>query len=162
MFETAHTPAVPDAPLRRHKPIRIRVQPTPEAVHVARRTFAKAVREAQLPLSSSRLADAVLCAAEVLANAERHTQRLCELTAYWTGSHLHVEVADSSPEVPEKLVPAPSSRSGRGLLMVHVYADRWGIRPPVSAKDGWTKAVWFEIGPEAPPEPLPGQVGGAC
>ncbi|WP_431783403.1 ATP-binding protein [Streptomyces chumphonensis] len=58
---------------------------------------------------------------------------------------LRVEVTDSRPERgivhPANAPGPPDAESGRGLLLVAVYAARWGC----VCRDALTKTVWAEV-----------------
>ena len=54
---------------------------------------------------------------------------------------LRVEVHDGDPEQPGSVTEPPAdSESGRGLLLVDVLADRWGVDEVVGGK-----RLWFEL-----------------
>lgn len=100
------------------------------------------------------LADtAELLASELLANALQHTGGGAALEArLGLDGRLRVEVRDGGARLPQLPRPrrAPeTATSGRGLLLVEVLADGWGVRRHA---DG--KITWFEL---APPRPQPGR-----
>lgn len=61
------------------------------------------------------------------------------------GSAVRIEVTDTRPErrPPHPAAePVPAdAESGRGLLLVAAYAERWGCE----ARDAYTKTVWAEV-----------------
>ncbi|MGH3325152.1 MAG: ATP-binding protein [Streptomyces sp.] len=96
--------------------------------------------------------DAQLLVSELFTNAVRHTASekvSCEL---WViGVRLHLEVTDQGGG-PHPLQPRPTGsvdtdgESGRGLLLVSVLADEWGIRPGGLARGPRRgHAVWAEL-----------------
>ena len=57
------------------------------------------------------------------------------------GPVLRVEVEDVSERLPAEMSTPPwQQESGRGLLLVEVLAERWGVEPLPSGK-----RVWFEV-----------------
>ncbi|WP_329166304.1 MULTISPECIES: ATP-binding protein [unclassified Streptomyces] len=85
--------------------------------------------------------------AELAANAATHGHvrgRGFRLTLMWCGaSVLRIEVTDARPErLPQLGRPHPrEAESGRGLLLVEAYADRWGTYVGPSP----CKTVWAEL-----------------
>ncbi|MFI5568684.1 ATP-binding protein [Streptomyces sp. NPDC051740] len=90
--------------------------------------------------------------AELAANAATHGRlpgRSFRLTLYVVGATLRIEVTDTRGErMPEPQVPYPEAESGRGLLLVEVLADRWGVAEGRFPR----KTVWAELS-FTPPEP---------
>jgi serine/threonine-protein kinase RsbW len=96
--------------------------------------------------------DAQLLVSELFTNAVRHTASekvSCEL--WLVGPRLCLEVTDQGGG-PHPMAPRPGGpvdadgESGRGLLLVSVLADDWGIRP--GSFDGGPRrghAVWAEM-----------------
>ncbi|MFF1925976.1 SpoIIE family protein phosphatase [Streptomyces sp. NPDC058221] len=93
---------------------------------------------------------AVLLATELLGNVLVHTDQDGSLTAYVTGEtgrrRLLVEVMDRGDELPHQRTPGELASSGRGLLLLDILADQWGVRPEPEGK-----TAWFALA-EAPPE----------
>ena len=56
------------------------------------------------------------------------------------GVGLRVGVSDSDPRVPAPLVTGSEAESGRGLRLVELLSDAWGV----DAHDGG-KQVWFRL-----------------
>jgi serine phosphatase RsbU (regulator of sigma subunit)/anti-sigma regulatory factor (Ser/Thr protein kinase) len=85
-----------------------------------------------------------LLVSELLANVLVHTdQDAALLVEVWDTTperRLHVEVADRSDDLPHKRSPGEMSSSGRGLILMDVLADQWGVHP---RGDG--KCIWFEL-----------------
>ncbi len=88
------------------------------------------------------------------------------------GRTLRVQVSDSSDELPHRRSPGELASSGRGLMLLGMLADRWGVDPR-----GEGKCIWFhmretgltkngneaEVGtagnPDLGPDPDPGSDG---
>ncbi|MFG2452664.1 ATP-binding protein [Streptomyces sp. NPDC048512] len=94
-------------------------------------------------------------AAELASNAVRHGSlpgRDFRLALLLLPYALRVEVTDTRPERrPEPASTVPQSLdvpSGRGLLLVEAYAERWGWE----CRDAYTKTVWGEVVLPSSPE----------
>jgi len=57
---------------------------------------------------------------------------------------VRLSVQDRSSVWPRRRSPGEAATSGRGLLMIDVLSEHWGVEP---RGDG--KAVWCEFGPAA-------------
>lgn len=57
------------------------------------------------------------------------------------GDRLYVEVWDSSSQLPVMLPSGSEEESGRGLLLVEMLSNRWGVYRPESGG----KIVWAEL-----------------
>lgn len=94
--------------------------------------------------------DAQLLVSELFTNAVRHTASekvSCEL--WLVGLRLCLEVTDQGGG-PDPLEPRPGTadadgESGRGLLLVSVLADDWGIRRNLDGGPGSGHSVWAEL-----------------
>ncbi|MGW6458812.1 ATP-binding SpoIIE family protein phosphatase [Streptomyces sp. NPDC055078] len=60
---------------------------------------------------------------------------------------LRVEVTDASDDLPHKRCPGELASSGRGLMLMEMLADAWGVDPR-----GEGKSIWFELYEAAAPE----------
>jgi anti-sigma regulatory factor (Ser/Thr protein kinase) len=84
-----------------------------------------------------------LVADELITNALMHTEGSAVVTLRaFTGSErrLRVEVEDSSSALPRRREAGESGVSGRGLLLVELLTDVWGVEAR-----GGGKAVWCEF-----------------
>ncbi|WP_371578770.1 SpoIIE family protein phosphatase [Streptomyces sp. NBC_01314] len=94
---------------------------------------------------------AVLLVSEMLTNVLVHTDADALLVAEMTGDggkrRMRVEVTDASDDLPHKRHPGELASSGRGLVLMDVLADAWGVDP---RGDG--KSIWFELYEAAPPD----------
>lgn len=85
---------------------------------------------------------AVLLVSELVTNVVRHTGgSRCELSVRLAEGKLHVEVVDSSAEIPRPGSPGPDDQGGRGLVLVDAVAERWGAHPGPDPG----KTIWFEL-----------------
>ncbi|MEV4186823.1 ATP-binding protein [Streptosporangium canum] len=113
----------------------------PESVSTARHRVRELLGEGH-PASD----DVVLLVSEVVTNSVVHSGsggggRVAMTVAVSSGAVL-VEVSDagsglSAPHVRNE----PDAESGRGMFLVDLLADRWGIRDD----DGGPRTVWFEV-----------------
>jgi hypothetical protein len=55
-----------------------------------------------------------------------------------------VQVRDGSPALPTPRTPGDDDESGRGLSLVNLIANTWGV-DAVQDKHGLGKQVWFEL-----------------
>ena len=86
---------------------------------------------------------AVLLVSELVTNVVLHAQAFpafMMLRLETADSWLRIEVHDADPSWPRPRTPGCLEESGFGIQLVHVLADRWGVRevPP-------GKAVWAEL-----------------
>ncbi|MDX3638831.1 SpoIIE family protein phosphatase [Streptomyces sp. MB09-02B] len=94
---------------------------------------------------------AVLLVSEMLTNVLVHTDADALLVAEMTGDggrrRMRVEVTDASDDLPHKRHPGELASSGRGLVLMDMLADAWGVDP---RGDG--KSIWFELYETLPPD----------
>ncbi|MET7905123.1 SpoIIE family protein phosphatase [Streptomyces sp. NPDC005336] len=92
---------------------------------------------------------AVLMLSEMVTNVLVHTDGDALLVAEVSGRRgarrLRLDVADSSDELPHRRRPGELASSGRGLLLMELLADNWGVDP---RGDG--KCIWYELFEAAP------------
>jgi anti-sigma regulatory factor (Ser/Thr protein kinase) len=117
-------------------------QAEPERLAGARRQ----VRELLHDWADAEQVDAaVLMVSEMVTNVLMHTDGDALLVAEAAGElgarRLRVEVADASDELPHKRHPGETASSGRGVLLMEMLADTWGVDPR-----GEGKSIWFELG----------------
>ncbi|MCX3060442.1 ATP-binding SpoIIE family protein phosphatase [Streptomyces beihaiensis] len=109
-----------------------------------------------------QLDSAVLLISEMVTNVLVHTDgdalMVAEVTSGGGPRRLRVEVADASDDLPHRRRPGELASSGRGLVLMELLAERWGVDPR-----GEGKSIWFELhepdkpreGPENSYEPGP-------
>ncbi|MGW3929973.1 ATP-binding protein [Streptomyces microflavus] len=95
--------------------------------------------------------DATLCFMELFTNAIRipSPDALTETRWILSEEKLRIEVKDYSSDAPWASDPGPDSEHGRGLILVHLLADKWGYDHCTffDGKDSFIpgKWVWFEL-----------------
>jgi anti-sigma regulatory factor (Ser/Thr protein kinase) len=70
---------------------------------------------------------------EMISNALRHEKSITVEFSYRPG-HLHLEVTDSSTDLPERQSPGDDEENGRGLLLISALTTEWGFRPAPGGK----------------------------
>jgi anti-sigma regulatory factor (Ser/Thr protein kinase) len=98
--------------------------------------------------SADQLDSAVLLVSEMVTNVLVHTDADALLVAEVAGDpgqrRMRIEVTDGSDDLPHRRHPGELASSGRGLVLVELLADTWGVDPR-----GEGKSIWFEFS-EAP------------
>lgn len=106
----------------------------------------KKIAEHPFPLSKSRLDDAVICTSELITNALRHAKTPCQVDVTWTGDSWEIAVEDGLVgrwvSAPESASVAALWESSRGLWLIALLADAWGVR---ASKRLGTKVVWVSF-----------------
>ncbi|MGV9311049.1 SpoIIE family protein phosphatase [Streptomyces sp. NPDC003691] len=118
-------------------------QAQPERIAAARQTVRELLHDWADP---EQVDAAVLMVSEMVTNVLVHTDGNALLAASVTTATapaprvLRVEVADTSDELPHKRRPGELASSGRGLVLMEMLADAWGVDPR-----GEGKCIWFEL-----------------
>ena len=118
----------------------------PDSVRAARHFATGALGSA-----SGRVVSAVeLMVSELATNCVRHTDAGFDLSVCQSAETIRVEVTDTGAGEPVVRSPALSEPTGRGLQLVQLMSEGWGVtRGP--GRTG--KTVWFTILAEAGREP---------
>jgi anti-sigma regulatory factor (Ser/Thr protein kinase) len=127
--------------------------PADEKAPGAARRF---LREARCPLRDAEvLEDAALLVSELVTNAIRHAAPPITLEVVCQPPDgLQVRVTDGSPLPPANPALTAHAESGRGMALVDVVSDSWGVEP---AEPG--KAVWFRLTTACTASPRDGGAG---
>lgn len=122
-------------------------QAEPERISAARTLLREMLHDWADP---EQVDSAVLMISEMATNVLVHTDGDALMVAQATGEHgerrLRVEVSDGSDELPHKRRPGEMASSGRGLVLMEMLADLWGVDPRGSGK-----SIWFELYESADP-----------
>ncbi|MDX2562513.1 SpoIIE family protein phosphatase [Streptomyces sp. TX20-6-3] len=139
---------IPEAPRRTLMTI---AQAEPERIAAAREQVRQLLHDWR---DEDQRDSAVLMVSEMVTNVLVHTDGdallVAEVACGEKARRLRVEVSDGSDELPHKRHPGEMASSGRGLVLMEMLADAWGVDPR-----GEGKAIWFELN-----EPDSGQ--GCC
>lgn len=96
---------------------------------------------------------AELLVSELVTNVLLHAHTAVELVASLTEGAVRIEVRDTSRVLPTTGSHHQESQTGRGLELVELLADSWGV----DVRDGHRgiegKGVWFELSVSSPPPP---------
>jgi anti-sigma regulatory factor (Ser/Thr protein kinase) len=116
-------------------------QAEPERVAVARQQLRELLHDWD---SADQIDSAVLLLSEMLTNVLVHTDADALLLAEVRGGpgarRMRVEVTDTSDDLPHKRRPGELASSGRGLMLIELLAEAWGVDPR-----GEGKSIWFEL-----------------
>ncbi|MFD3970687.1 SpoIIE family protein phosphatase [Streptomyces cyaneofuscatus] len=129
----------PQTPMRRS--VLTIAQAEPERISVGRQLVRELLHDWKDP---EQVDSAVLMVSEMATNVLVHTDGDALMVAEVSGERgerrLRVEVADASDELPHKRRPGEMASSGRGLVLMEMLADAWGVDPR-----GEGKSIWFEL-----------------
>ena len=109
----------------------------PQSVHAARR-FAT---DSLTGNPDSTLEAVELMVSELATNCIRHERTSFHITILGSTREIRVEVTDSGSGTPTMRSPGPDEPSGRGLQIVDMLSDSWGVEP----EDPSGKTVWFTM-----------------
>ncbi|OIK05691.1 ATP-binding SpoIIE family protein phosphatase [Streptomyces monashensis] len=94
--------------------------------------------------SPDQVDSAVLLVSEMVTNVLVHTDTDALLLAEVTGEpgarRLRAQVTDTGDDLPHRRRPGELASSGRGLMLVELLADAWGVDPR-----GEGKSIWFAL-----------------
>ncbi len=111
--------------------------PTAEAPRAVRAWIRTLLRDERLaPLEHT----ACLLVTELVTNAVLHARTPVMVALEFRGNGLRMSVADSSPHGPSVRTYDTDATTGRGMHLVEVLAERWGLERRPGGK-----AVWCEI-----------------
>lgn len=118
----------------------VRLPSRPESAATARRlTQCVVLRQWALPAQTSEYA--VLLVSELVGNAVRHTgARVFGLRMLRRRGWIRIEVRDPSRGLPCLMPVQEMDTSGRGLFLVDMLSDRWGVDLLPRGK-----TTWFEM-----------------
>jgi len=102
--------------------------------------------------------NAVLVTSELVTNALTHTESkriVCRLRTDGRRLHLEVEDQNRGPAIAAQRTAGPDDQGGRGLLLVGVLSNDWGVR---DTAHGSGRVVWavLPVWPAVTPVPAPG------
>lgn len=123
----------------------------PQSVHAARRFATDA-----LTGNPASMVEAVeLMVSELATNCIRHERTSFHITILGSTREIRVEVTDSGSGTPTMRSPGPDEPSGRGLQIVDMLSDSWGVEP----EDPSGKTVWFTMPAAAAMAPASEEMG---
>lgn len=127
----------------------LRLSSTRRGARLARTLVVQQLTEwCGIPYDSGSARTVALITAELASNAITHGHlpgRDFRLTLLLLPQSVRIEVTDTRPDrLPPQPPPGPvptDAGSGRGLLLIDAYANRWGC----TVRDAYTKTVWAEV-----------------
>ncbi|WP_428953485.1 ATP-binding SpoIIE family protein phosphatase [Streptomyces sp. cg35] len=125
-------------------------QAEPERIAAARQQLRELLHDWA---DEDQVDSAVLLISEMVTNVLVHTDgdalMVAEVASGGEGPRrMRVEVADASDDLPHRRRPGELASSGRGLVLMELLAERWGVDP-----QGEGKSIWFEFyEPSAEPD----------
>ena len=93
-------------------------------------------------LAPSLIESVPLIVSELATNSIRHAGTGFELEIDVTEERIRIAVTDTGAGEPKVRSPKPSDTSGRGLRIVELLADEWGVVPSTPRQG---KTVWFVV-----------------
>ena len=109
----------------------------PASVTQARRFVVEVLRD----IEPEVVEDAVMMVSELATNAVRHAQSMFTVMVERSPQQVRISVSDAGLGRPTMRSPRPEEATGRGLCIVQVLADSWGV----TTHDGFGKTVWFSL-----------------
>ena len=107
-------------------------------VAAARRFLRTSLESFAVPEPPSE--DAFLLGNELVTNAVQHARTRLEVCVSANAVRVRIEVRDSHPAPARPRSAGTAEPSGRGLAMIDLVAERWGVDETATGK-----AVWAEL-----------------
>jgi anti-sigma regulatory factor (Ser/Thr protein kinase) len=145
---TAMTAPRPEAPFQAPAPVRTftqRLSATRRGARLARLLAEQQLTDWGIHRGTAAFEAAALVVAELAANAVLHGRVpgrdfALRLVRDDDRGVVRVEVSDTHPAQPARVMPTATEDTGRGLVLVDALASRWGVRDRV----GPGKTVWAD------------------
>lgn len=109
----------------------------PASVGAARRFATRALDDAR----SDVLEAVELMVSELATNCVRHANTAFELNVVLRRGEIRIEVTDLGGGTPAMRSPGPDDPTGRGLQIVNMLSETWGVEHRASAGN----TVWFTL-----------------
>lgn len=85
---------------------------------------------------------AELVVTELVSNAVQHGRPPVELSLDCSGPEgVVISVSDGNPELPRVQTVGPQADHGRGVRLVELLSDEWGVRTRPGGKSVWSRLV---------------------
>lgn len=108
------------------------------------------VRRALQGLDSGHIETAAVMTDELVTNAVTHGRPPIVLAIHLDRKSVSVAVSDQGPGLPTLRPMVRRAESGRGLLIVDVLSDQWGVDPLPAGKRVWFRMAAGEADTLAP------------
>jgi anti-sigma regulatory factor (Ser/Thr protein kinase) len=103
-------------------------------------------REALRDLRPESLEVVELMVSELATNCIRHSKTAFDIVIGRSGLNVRIEVTDRAGGTPRVRSPRPEDPSGRGLKIVEMLSNDWGV----DYHPGNGKTVWFTVDTAVP------------
>ncbi|MGH2894930.1 MAG: ATP-binding protein [Solirubrobacteraceae bacterium] len=123
----------------------------PQSVHAARRFATDTLSGSPV----SMLEAVELMVSELATNCIRHERTSFHITILGSTREIRVEVTDSGSGTPTMRSPGPDEPSGRGLQIVDMLSDTWGVEPERPSG----KTVWLTMPAATAMAPVSEEIG---
>ena len=123
----------------------------PQSVHAARRFATDTLSDSP----ASTVESVELMVSELATNCIRHERTSFHITILGSTQEIRIEVTDSGSGMPTMRSPGPDEPSGRGLQIVDMLSDSWGVEPEHPSG----KTVWFTMPAATAMTPTAEEVG---
>ena len=117
---------------------------TPESVRISR----ELVRSTLDSIDTDLVEVAALLTDEMVANAVKHGQPPISLAIESDSEGIVISVADSGPAFPEARTVSRTAENGRGLMIIDILADEWGVLPLYQGKQVWIRLRVRDVLPD--------------
>lgn len=126
----------------------------PQSVHAARRFAIDALTGS----SGDVLESVELMVSELATNCIRHERASFHVSVIRDAEEIRIEVTDAGSGTPAMRSPRSDEPSGRGLRIVDMLSERWGVDP----EEPSGKTVWFALATDGAGQPNVGRAGSRC
>ena len=109
---------------------------TPESVRISR----ELVRRTLHSIDADLVEVAAILTDEMVANAVKHGRPPISLSIESDNDGIVISVADCGPGFPVARTVSHTDENGRGLMIIDILADEWGVVPLYRGKQ-----VWFRL-----------------
>ena len=108
---------------------------TPESVRISRELVRSTLRSVD-----GELVDvATILTDEMVTNAVKHGQPPISLAIAGDDEGIVISVADGGPELPVARTVSRTAECGRGLMIIDILSDEWGVVPLYEGKKIWIR-----------------------
>jgi len=108
---------------------------TPESVRISR----ELVRSTLHSIDTDLVEVAAILTDEMVTNAIKHGRPPISLAIESDNEGIAISVADSGPGFPIARTVSRTAEDGRGLMIIDVLSDEWGVVPLYQGKQVWIR-----------------------
>jgi anti-sigma regulatory factor (Ser/Thr protein kinase) len=111
------------------------LDPTPESVRISR----ELVRSTLDSMDTDLVEVAAILTDEMVTNAVKHGRPPISLAIEGDNEGIVISVADGGPGFPVARAVDRTAENGRGLVIIDVLSDEWGVVPLYQGKQVWCR-----------------------